>query len=177
MLWQLFWVFVKIGSISFGGGYAVLTLIQREVEARGWASPSEFQEIVALAGMAPGSIATNAATLIGYAEAGIAGAVLATIGVILPSLVIVVAVTAFFFRLNSNEWFKSSFYGLRPIVTGLIIYAAIHFGLGGRSEPWISWSTAGTLLITAGCLALVIKYKLHPFAVIVLSAAAGIVLF
>lgn len=177
MLWQLFWVFIKVGLISFGGGYAVMTLIQREVEAKGWVDAGEFQEIVALAGMAPGSIATNAATLIGYSEAGIIGAIISTIGIILPSLIIVILITAFFFKLQDNEWVRSSFYGLRPIVTGLILYAALHFGLSGRGEPLLSWSMAGTLLIVAGCLLLVSKYKIHPFAVILLSAAAGIVLF
>lgn len=154
-----------------------MTLIQREVSAKGWMEVGEFQEIVALAGMAPGSIATNAATLIGYTEAGILGAIVATVGIILPSLIIVILITAFLLRLQSNDWVKSSFYGLRPIVTGLIIYAAIHFGLSGRSGSLLSWSMAGTLLISAGCLALVNKYKVHPFVVILLSAVAGIVIF
>lgn len=177
MLWQLFLVFIKVGLISFGGGYAVMTLIQREVADKGWINADEFQEIVALAGMAPGSIATNAATLIGYSEAGILGAIISTVGIILPSLVIVILITAFFMKLQSNDWVKSSFYGLRPIVTGLIIYAALHFGLSGRSEPLLSWSMAGMLLICTACLALVTKYKVHPFAVILLSAVAGIVIF
>ena len=177
MLWQLFLVFIKVGLISFGGGYAVITLIQREVSEKGWVSAADFQEIVALAGMAPGSIATNTATLIGYSEAGILGAITATIGIILPSLMIVVFIAAFFLKLQSNDWVRSSFYGLRPIVTGLIIYAAIHFGFSGRTESWLSWSMAGTLLICAGCYLLVTKYKVHPFGVILLSAVAGIVIF
>lgn len=177
MLWQLFLVFIKVGLISFGGGYAVMTLIQREVADKGWINADEFQEIVALAGMAPGSIATNAATLIGYSEAGILGAIISTVGIILPSLVIVILITAFFMKLQSNDWVKSSFYGLRPIVTGLIIYAALHFGLSGRSEPLLNWSMAGMLLICTACFVLVTKYKVHPFAVILLSAVAGIVIF
>ncbi|GIO37083.1 chromate transporter [Paenibacillus antibioticophila] len=177
MLWQLFIIFFKVGLISFGGGYAVITLIQREVSDKGWIGNAEFQEIVSLAGMAPGSIATNTATLIGYSEAGIFGAIAATLGIILPSLMIVILIAAFFLRLQGNRWVRSSFYGLRPIVTGLIIYAAIHFGLSGRTESWLSWSMAGMLLICGGCLLLVMKYKVHPFGVILLSAIAGIVLF
>lgn len=177
MLWQLFLVFFKVGLISFGGGYAVITLIQREVSEKGWMGTADFQEIVSLAGMAPGSIATNTATLIGYSEAGIMGAIASTIGIILPSLIIVILIAAFFLRLQGNNWVRSSFYGLRPIVTGLIIYAAIHFGLSGRSGSWLSWSMAGMLLICAGCLLLVTKYKVHPFGVILLSAIAGIVIF
>lgn len=177
MLWELLLVFIKVGLISFGGGYAVMTLIQREVADKQWMNAADFQEVVALAGMAPGSIATNAATLIGYSQAGVGGAIVATIGIILPSLLIVILITAFFMRLQGNDWVKSSFYGLRPIVTGLIIYAAIHFGLSGRTESFFSWTMAGTLLICGGSLLLVAKYKLHPFAVIGLSAIAGIVLF
>ncbi|GIP53197.1 MULTISPECIES: chromate transporter [Paenibacillus] len=177
MLWQLFLVFIKVGLISFGGGYAVMTLIQREVAGKGWVEAGEFQEIVSLAGMAPGSIATNTATLIGYSQSGFLGAVAATVGIILPSLIIVIILTASFIRLQNNDLVKSSFYGLRPVVTGLIIYAAIHFGLSGRSESLLSWSMAGTLLICAGCLTLVTKYKVHPFGVILLAAVAGIVIF
>ena len=84
MLWELFILFLKIGSLSFGGGYAVITLIQREVTEKGWIKPEQFQDIVALAGMAPGSIATNTATLIGYSQMGILGGIISTIGIILP---------------------------------------------------------------------------------------------
>ncbi|ANY71165.1 chromate transporter [Paenibacillus ihbetae] len=177
MLWQLFIVFLKVGLVSFGGGYAVLTLIQREAGGRGWTDLEEFQEVVAMAGMAPGSIATNAATLIGYSEAGILGAIIATVGIILPSLILVILISSFFLRLHNNAWIKSSFYGLRPIVTGLIIYAAVHFGFGRLGDAALSWTMVGMLLICAGSLALVTKYKVHPFAVILLSAVAGIVLF
>jgi len=177
MLWELFWLFLKVGSLSFGGGYAVITLIQREVMDKGWIEPERFQELVSLAGMAPGSIATNTATLIGYSESGIPGAIVSTIGIILPSLAIVICFTAFFMRLQNNTWVRSSFYGLRPIVTGLIIYAAIHFGIGGNTGSLLDWTTLGMLIICAGCLLAIIKYKLHPFVVILLAAAGGIVIF
>ncbi|HEY4390857.1 MAG TPA: chromate transporter [Paenibacillus sp.] len=176
MIWKLFLVFVKVGLISFGGGYAVMTLIQREVSSKGWIDDQQFQEIVAIAGMAPGSIATNAATLIGYLEYGILGAIVSTIGMILPSLIIVILITALFMRMQSNNWVKSSFYGLRPVITGMIIYAAIHFAFSGRSDALLSWSMAGSLLISVGCLIGVTKFKVHPFAVILLAAVAGIVI-
>ncbi|UQZ33615.1 chromate transporter [Paenibacillus sp. PK3_47] len=177
MLWSLFFVFLKVGAVSFGGGYAVIALIQREVTDRGWMEVQQFQELVALAGMAPGSIATNTATLIGYSRMGIIGAIAATIGIILPSLLIVILCASFFLRMQDNRWLRSSFYGLRPVITGLIVYAAIHFGAGGTREPLFSWTTLGMLMICGGCLMAVIKYKIHPFAVILLSAVAGIVLF
>ncbi|MBT2290962.1 chromate transporter [Paenibacillus albidus] len=177
MLWHLFIVFLKVGCISFGGGYAVMTLIQREVASKGWVDSGQFEEIVALAGMAPGSIATNTATLIGYTTSGIAGAVASTIGIILPSLIIVIVIAAFFLKLQGNAWVKSSFYGLRPVITGLIIYAAYHFGLGGRTEALLSWTMLGTVVICVGCLIAVTHFKIHPFTVILLSAVAGIIIF
>lgn len=177
MLWELFITFLKIGFVSFGGGYAVIPLIQYEVSGNGWLTPVEFQEAVSLAGMAPGPIATNSATLIGYKSAGPLGAIMSTLGMILPSLIIIIALAALFFRVQNNKWVKSSFYGLRPIVTGLIVYAAIHFGFLGKQEAGLSWSTLGTLLICGTSIFLLLKYKLHPFILIVAAGAAGIVLF
>ncbi|MDT9719294.1 chromate transporter [Paenibacillus sp. ClWae2A] len=177
MLWDLFFVFLKIGAFSFGGGYAVMTLIEQEVTGRGWIQPEDFQEIVALAGMAPGSIATNTATLIGYDHLGITGAIISTVGIIFPSLLIVIACSAIFLRLQHNVWLRSSFYGLRPIVTGLIVYAAIHFGVGRDTAMVFSLSSFGMLLLCAGSLIAVMRYKIHPFAVILMAAAGGIILF
>ncbi|WP_172249640.1 chromate transporter [Saccharibacillus deserti] len=178
MLWELFALFFKVGCMAFGGGYAVMSLIQRETSDRGWIDAESFREIGSLAGMAPGSIATNSATLIGYAQAGAAGAIAATVGIVLPSLLLVAVLTAFFVRLHDRFGVKAAFYGLRPVVVALIVYAGIHFGLGGLlSNPQPAWTMAGTLLICGGCLVALVKTKLHPLAVILLSAAAGIIWF
>ncbi|GGA27961.1 chromate transporter [Paenibacillus physcomitrellae] len=177
LFWQLFISFLKIGFMSFGGGYAVISMIQYETHRYGWLSDEEFQRTVALSGMSPGSIATNSATLIGYHIAGLPGAIVATAGIILPSLLIVILIAAFFFKLNSNPWVKSSFYGLRPVITGLILYAAIHFGFPDPSRNIINWTTLATLLIGAASFLAVIKYKVHPLKIILVSACAGIVLF
>lgn len=177
MIWDLFITFLKIGSVSFGGGYAVIPLIQYEVEAHSWLNIAEFREAVSLAGMAPGPIATNSATLIGYKTAGLAGAVLATLGMILPSLAAVILLSAVFFSHHRSKLFQSTFYGLRPIITGLILYAAIHFGFLNDNEMGLTWITLVTLAICAGSLLLLIKYKLHPLVVIAVAGAAGIILF
>jgi chromate transporter len=177
MLWDLFFTFFKIGTVSFGGGYAVIPLIQYEVAANGWMNNQEFQEAVSLAGMAPGPIATNSATLIGYKTAGFLGAAVATLGMILPSLVAVSILAALLFRHNKSKWFRSTFYGLRPIITGLIIYAAIHFGFLNGNETGMSWMTFVTLAICTGSLFLMIKYRLHPLLVIAAAGASGIILF
>lgn len=176
MYWDLFMMFIRVGLVSFGGGYAVIPIIQHEVTEKGWLTSAEFQQTVALAGMAPGSIATNAATLIGYRTAGYIGAAVSTTGMILPSLVVIVLLSALFYRMHDNLWVKSSLYGLRPVTTGLIIYAAIHFGypseVASISRVWL-----GTLLISGVCLFLLLKYKLHPLLILSVAGAAGIILF
>ncbi|MDQ0049526.1 chromate transporter [Paenibacillus polymyxa] len=177
LYWQLFISFLKIGFLSFGGGYAVISMIQFEVNKHSWLKPEDFQRIISLAGMSPGPIATNSATLIGYNTAGIAGALITTAGIILPSLLIVIFLASFFFRLNTTPWVKSSFYGLRPIITGLIVYSAIHFGFPHTSEAIYQWTTFATLLIGILAFFSIKKYKVHPFIVILASAGAGIVLF
>ncbi|MDO7908718.1 chromate transporter [Paenibacillus sp. JX-17] len=177
LYWQLFISFLKIGFLSFGGGYAVIPMVQFEVEKHGWLSGGLFRQIVSVAGMSPGPIASNSAALIGYHTAGIAGAVMAAAGILLPSLLIVILIAAFFFRLNSNIWVRSSFYGLRPIVTGLIVYAAIHFGFSNSSEAIYHWPVLATLLIGVLAFTAITRYKIHPLAVILGSACAGIILF
>jgi len=177
LLWQLFLSFLKIGFSSFGGGYAVIPMIQYESSRYGWLTDTQFQSTVSLAGMSPGPIATNSATLIGYETAGLTGAIVATTGIVLPSLVVVIVIAAFFYRIHSNMWVKSSFYGLRPIITGLIAYAAIHFGLSNHAEVAMSWTTLATLLIGVAAFWAIVKYKLHPLMVIAGSAIIGIVLF
>ncbi len=169
-------MFISVGLVSFGGGYAVIPVIQKEVTEKGLLTTAEFQQTVALAGMAPGSIATNAATLIGYQSAGYIGAAVSTAGIILPSLVVIVLLSALFYRMRSNPWVKSSLYGLRPVTTGLIVYAAIHFGYPDEGEGLIQ-SLIPTLLICGACLFLLLKYKLHPLLILLVAGAAGIVLF
>ncbi|MEJ8304153.1 chromate transporter [Saccharibacillus sacchari] len=179
MLWEIFIVFFRVGCLAFGGGYAVMSLIQRETAGMGWIGIEQFQEIGALSGMAPGSIATNSATLIGYEQGGLAGAIAATTGMILPSLILVAVLAAFFIRLHDRLSVRSAFYGLRPVITALIVYAAISFGFGGQAEAGglFGWETLGMLLICGGCLLAIVKYKLHPVVVLLLSAVAGIVIF
>ncbi|WNR43114.1 chromate transporter [Paenibacillus roseipurpureus] len=177
MLGQLFLTFLKIGCMSFGGGYAMIPLIQHEVETHHWLSTEQFAQSVALAGMAPGPIATNTATLIGYKADGLGGAAVATLGMVLPSLVIVLLISSFFYKIYHSQAVHTTFYGLRPVVTGLIVYAAIHFGFGNRAADFMNWQVTVTLFIAAGVFLLVHKYKWHPLATILLSALVGIAIF
>jgi chromate transporter len=177
MLWSLFITFLKIGFISFGGGYAMIPIIQQEVFAHAWLSQADFADAVALAGMAPGPIATNSATLVGYKTAGLMGAIVSTSGMVFPSLIVIILIAAFFYKVHHNKWITASFYGLRPIVTGLIIYSAIHFGFSGQSNNILTWHTLATLLISTAAVFAILHYRMHPLTVILLSGFLGIAIF
>ncbi|MFD2115523.1 chromate transporter [Paenibacillus yanchengensis] len=177
MLWQLFITFLKVGLLSFGGGYAVIPLVQYEASTNGWLDEATLQNIMTIAGSAPGPIATNGATLIGYHTAGIWGAIVATAGIVLPSLLIVILLASILFRHQKKEWFKAIFYGLRAVVTGLIIYACIKFGFLGESNVFLSLSTIGTFAIAVVVFLAVAKWKWHPLITIILAASVGMLIF
>ncbi|MFB9328218.1 chromate transporter [Paenibacillus aurantiacus] len=175
-LWALFVLFLKTGLLSFGGGYSVMPIIEQETMTRGWIGPGEFAELIAVAGLSPGPMATNTATMIGYRTAGVAGAIAATAGIVLPSLVIIALAAAFSMKLFRQPWFRTLFYGLRPIVTGLIIYSALYVAFHSAPNS-LSWSTLATLFIAATSFYGLVRYKWHPVKVILAAAVAGVVLF
>ncbi len=177
MLWGLFVTFFKIGLVSFGGGYAMIPLIEKEAIDHHWMGTELLTTAIGLAGMSPGPIATNLSIFIGYQTAGLPGALISTFAVILPSMLIVVTIAAFFFKVYQHKWVKSAFYGLRPIVTGLILYAAIHFGIANGLTLTYNWHTLSLLLIFIASLIALMKYKMHPLFVIVLSGLVGTALY
>jgi chromate transporter len=178
VLLQLFITSFMIGLVSFGGGYAMIPLIEAEVVSRrGWLSIREFTDVIAVAGMSPGPIATNSAIFVGYKTAGIMGAIVAALGMILPSLMIILLVSAMIYKVNQSRPLKSAFYSLRAVVTGLIIYAAILFAVKNGLVGSLSWHSLSLLAIFALSLFALIRLKMHPFWVIVCSGAAGAVLF
>ena len=126
---QLFISFFKIGLFGFGGGLAILSLIQMEVEQHGWMSQQEFVDIVAISQVTPGPIGINCATYVGYTTAGFWGSVLATSAIILPSLIIMLSICRAYFWLNrrfhDNPYFSQTLRMLRFTVLGLIASAAL----------------------------------------------------
>mgnify|MGYP000790521869 CR=1 FL=1 len=134
IFWQLFASYLKIGFFGFGGGYAMLSLIQNEVVVQhAWMTNAEFADIVAVSQITPGPIAINSATYVGYtvgAQAGnewcgILGAALATFAVCLPSLTLMLLITRFFLRLKQNPLVEGAMKGMRPVVIGMIASAAL----------------------------------------------------
>lgn len=177
LLWQLFSTFLAIGFVSFGGGYAMIPVIEREVTNHGWMTLPEFTDVIAVAGMSPGPIGTNSAIFVGYRTAGLPGAIVSAAGMVLPSLLIVILVATFFYKMHKNAWVKSAFYGLRPIITGLIFYGAIRFSISNGVIGTYSNETVTAFLLFGGSLFTLVYMKLHPLYVIVLAGLIGMAIY
>lgn len=141
---QLFLSFFKIGLFGFGGGLAILSLIQHEVESRGWMTQSEFVDIVAVSQVTPGPIGINCATYVGYTTTGsVFGSAIATFAIVLPSLVIMLALCKIYFLLNTkfqhSTYFQNTMHTLRISVLGLIAAAALCLMTPASFIDWRSW--------------------------------------
>lgn len=178
-LLTLFWTFFKIGAFTFGGGYAMLPLVEREVTAHGWMSMEEIVDFVAVSESTPGPFAVNAATYVGATVAGPAGAAFATLGVVLPSFVIILAIARVYKAFRTNRIVTGVMSGLKPAVIGLIgaafvsVLAAVFLPsgvtLGTMGTRWQTWISAGLFV-----LSLVLLKKVHPILIICMAAAVGI---
>lgn len=173
---QLFVSYLKIGFFGFGGGYAMLSLIQNEIVVkRGWMTVAEFTDIVAISQITPGPIAINSATYIGYTVAGFWGSVIATISVCLPALTIMILATKFYLKLYNNKYVKGAMSGLKPVVIGMIASAALLliFPAAHEGESFIdgwSWAIFGMALVASFA-------KLNPILLIVISAIVGVIIY
>ena len=186
----LFTTFFKIGLFSFGGGYAMIPLIQHELEVHGWMLPSQFVDIIAIAEMTPGPIAVNAATFVGFRVSGFFGGLVATLGVAMPSLLLILFLSGFFFKYRTHPLQKSIFHCIRPTVTGLIAAAAISISrtalllipeharvwVAVKENPVAAVDWIGITLFVVFLL-LLIRWKLHPVMLIVIAAISGIALY
>lgn len=181
---QLFWEFLKIGLFAVGGGMATLPFLQRLAENTGWFSSSLITDMIAISESTPGPIGINMATYVGYNIAGIPGGILATMGEILPSIVIVVIVSKSLQRFRDNQLVNDAFYGLRPAVTGLIAAAGINVVQTSmlHIERFQQTGAILDLLDTARLIYFILvffaikKFKKHPIVYIAASAAVGIAL-
>lgn len=169
---QLFISFFKIGIFAFGGGYAIITLIQHEILAYGWMTQSELTDIIAISQMTPGPIGINSATYVGYVASGnIWGAVVATVAISLPSFFIMIAITRFFFVMQRNKYFQYALNGLRPIVVGMIAAAALLLMNAENFIDYKSYILFGAAFIATFFL------KVHPILVIVIAGVVGLMVY
>lgn len=170
---NLFIAYIKIGLFGFGGGYAMLSLIQKEIVQSGWISSNTFTDIVAISQMTPGPIGINSATYVGYVFTGsVWGSILATVTVVLPSFLLVLYASHYIRRHKDSAVIKGIFMGLRPVVVGLIASAAL---LLMNRDNFIdnTWSIA--LCVASFCL--VFWAKLHPIYIIILAGIAGYIIY
>ena len=185
ILLDLFLTFFRIGLFTFGGGYAMLPLIQQAVLEKGWLTEAQLIDFVAVSESTPGPFAVNIATYVGTEQLdgflGLIGGACATLGVILPSLFVILIVAKIFDAFKSNKYVKACMYGLKAAVPGLIGVAVISMVktvfLSGGIENF-SFSDVSiyiSLAIFAVASFLVFKKKTHPIIVICISAAVGII--
>ncbi len=180
---ELFWSFFQIGLFSIGGGYAAMPLIQAQVvESHSWLTMTQFADIVTIAEMTPGPIALNAATFVGIQVGGIAGAVVSTLGCILPSCCIVMTLAYVYYRFRGLSLVKGILDGLRPGVIAMIASAGLGLLLmavfGVQSIPQdVSSIDHTAMAIFAGAFLVLRKWKVNPIYVMAGCAAAGLVLY
>lgn len=167
---NLFLEFMKIGAFTFGGGYAMIPLIEKEIVNKyQWLTMKQFTDLIAIAEMTPGPMAVNSATLVGYKVAKFWGAVVSTLGVVLPSFLIIWAIASVFSQFQDNPTVQAAFKGLRPAVLGLIIVAAISI-----SKTSI-FSEYKSILIVIGTVIALTIFKIHPILALIISAIVGVV--
>jgi len=167
---NLFLTFLKIGFFAYGGGYAMIPLIQHEmVTSNGWLKMSEFLQIITIAEMTPGPLAVNLATFTGYKLAGLTGALVSTTGVILPSFGLVLILTRIFLLIRENPKIKGLLTGLRSAVLALIISSAVSIG----KTAFLDLKVAGIALV---CFAVLLWLDPHPAAIIAAAGITGILL-
>ena len=189
---QLFWTYTKIGLFGFGGGYAMLSLVQDEVVVKhGWITEQQFTDIVALSQVTPGPIGINSATYIGYTATGsILGAIVATLAVSLPSFILVMLISMAFSRFRQNRWVEAAFVGIRPASVGLIASAALLLSI--HAEGVWQWINHGnreaivvrdnfpdlrSLLLFAVTFVVALRRWVHPILLILLAGGAGWLLY
>lgn len=195
---KLIWAYIKIGVFGFGGGYAMLSLVEKSVVEPGWISEQMFTDIVAISQMTPGPIGINSATYIGYVAPGsvdaaysgflwgVLGSVLCTLAVTVPSFIMVLYASHFIRKHQESGAIKAIFSGLRPVVVGLIASAAIILMNAANFNPnGVTWQLCASIAIcvAAFCLAWFPipykgkKIKIHPIMIIILAGVTGFILY
>ena len=180
---ELFASFFQIGLFSIGGGYAAMPLIQHQaVDLHAWLSMTQFADLMAIAEMTPGPIAINAATFVGIQTAGLPGAVIATLGCVLPSCVIVMTLAFLYYRFRELPMVQGVLQGLRPAVVALIASAGLSLLLlaffGQRTPPADgSGIDLIAVIIFVAALFVLRKWKINPIYVMAGAGAAGVLLY
>ena len=165
-LWEIFAVFAKIGAFTIGGGYAMIPLIQAEMSRRGWIGDDDLPDIVALSQSAPGVMAVNISIFAGHRLRGFKGSLVATLGSILPSFVMILAIAMFFTAFKDNPWVVRAFQGIRPVVIALIAIPMVNMARKSCTSWW-KW------LLAVASLVLVAFLNVSPIYIILCVLVLG----
>lgn len=186
---ELFYVFFLIGLFTFGGGYAMIPLIEDQVVSRGWMTDTQLADFIAISETTPGPFAINVSTFIGSQIGGPLGAVCSTIGVILPSFIIIILVAIILSKFLKSRFVQGALNGIKPVMIGLIAATAIIFFVkmalfSGNAlfSQTITFDRAGVvLLLVLSSFAIIFKIRqkksLNPILLLLISAVLGIVIF
>ena len=184
---ELFLTFLLIGAVSFGGGYGMIAMIREKCLEHGWLTEAELMDRIAVAESTPGPIAVNMATFVGASEGGVLGAILATLGVVLPAFLILLLIASILKNLLRYEGVKAFLDGVRPAVVGLILSTAATMLLSvcfrvttvaeAPTVDWISLMILAALLAASWLYKRARKKKPSPILMILISAVLGMVLF
>ena len=183
-LLRMFFEFFKVGLFAVGGGLATIPFLQDMGESTGWFANEQLTTMIAVSESTPGPIGVNMATYVGFQTAGVLGAVVATLGLITPSVIVILIIAGFLQKFRSSKTVNAVFYGLRPASTALITSAglsvalSIFFVVGGMEQHTFSIDWVAVLLALAVFFAMKRKplKKLHPIVFIGISALIGILL-
>lgn len=180
--WQLFLAFLEVGCLSFGGAYSAIPLIRDVVGRYGWLAEDALSELIAVSESTPGPIMVNLATYVGSTQAGVAGAAVATLAVLLPAFVIIVLLVTLLQRVTQNAWVQAVLGGVKSAVTGIVLATGISMLLRQLVPTWTSMD--GRDFVMAGVLALIffgskplLGRRVSPILLILLAAALGVLAY
>lgn len=179
---ELFLVFLKIGAVSFGGGYAMIPFFETEMVSHNWVSLADYVKVIAIAQVVPGPFAVDSSSYIGFKVAGILGALIATVALCFPSFVASIIITKFYAQFKTNKYVNALLMGVRPAVLGLLISAAYIIGIKPLS---LENNTLLSLTMLKAVMVIGVGYyilnqkkvKVGTFTFIVATAIVGILLF
>jgi chromate transporter len=170
LLWNILMTFMKISPVTFGGGFAMIPYLEKElVQRKKWMKKEEISDFFAVSQSVPGSVAVNSAIFIGYQMAGTLGAVTAMVGILLPTFLISITLATLFFSYQHHPIVQAAFLGIRPAVVALILFAAYNVGKTAILDK-------NTLFIVIGTVGFLIFTPIHPIDIILIGGAIGILL-
>jgi chromate transporter len=182
LLWQIFVLFTRVAVFSWGGGPASLALMQRETTTAGWVTPDEFADAVAVGNALPGPIAPQVSAFVGYKLAGIAGAISAAAGTVLPTTLLMLVMVVYFFGIKDSPSMQAMLRAVRPVVIGLLVWTAYDMSRTVFGANKLGWGTAlihswDKLIIALVAFVLLTLTRINPALVILAAAVFGFLVY